>query len=195
MGLTVHRTASRSAPTYRAAWQRPARQLGLWHRLAGTASARASASAGTQAHSRRLGCRAAEASRTSRHLARPVRLASTGTASRACSPAPGHRPLQHFHASSSIALQQPRHKARRLDLPPTARPSRHKVATASAKLTNHPLRKPAHLGSLLNRPPLAFLRFHSTHLLIDPLGALCSRRPQTPSAAAVRRIRHPHHTR
>lgn len=194
MGLTAHRPASRSAPTYRAAWQRPARQLGLLHRLAGTASARASASASTQAHSRRLGCRAAEASRTSRHLARPARLASPVTASRACSRA-GHRPLRRFHASSSVALQQPRHETRRTDLPPTARPSRHKVATASAKLANHPLRKPAHLGSLLNRPPPAFLRFHSTHLLIDPLGALCSRRPQTPSAAAVRRIHHPHHTR
>lgn len=111
MGLTAHRPASRSAPTYRAAWKCPACQLGLRHRLAGTASARASASASTQAHSHRLGCRAAEASRTSRHLARPACLASQAQPP-APAPAPGHRPLQHFHASV-VALQRPRHKAHR----------------------------------------------------------------------------------
>lgn len=105
MGLTAHRPASRSAPTYRAAWKCPARQLGLRHRLAGTASARASASASTQAHSRRLGCRDAEASWTSRHLARPARLASTGTASRACSRAgpPAATALPRFFIDSSPA--------------------------------------------------------------------------------------------
>lgn len=165
------------------AWKCPACQLDLRHRLAGTASARASASAVTQARRHRLGCRppSSVGGRTSR---RPVRLshpASSGTASRVCSRAgpPAATALPRFFIDSSPTAtpQSPTNRSATAIPAASCGKRLHGKAYGCTTCSSRSPRRPARQSTTRH------LRNSSLRLLIDPLGALHSRHPQTPRLA------------